>query len=114
MKGSRLQKEEEEEEEGMQCIMLSRNMSHTTNERSFELSPAEADLDLGCASVKTNFPPAEPPANYPANYPAKPSVATKSQYPAVTKHPVMAGGSAICQIFGQICPLIAQILLIFK
>ena len=66
------------------------------------------------SSVKTNFPPAEPPANYPANYPAKPSVATKSQYPAVTKHPVMAGGSAICQIFGQICPLIAQILLIFK
>ena len=39
MKGSRLEKKEEEEEEeeaeeGMQCIMLSRNMSHRTNECS--------------------------------------------------------------------------------
>ena len=72
------------------------------------------DVTYMVISVKTNFPPAEPPANYPANYPAKPSVATKSQYPAVTKHPVTARGSAICQIFGQIGQLIAQMLVILK
>ena len=69
---------------------------------------------LSLVSVKTNFSPAEPPANYPAKYPAKPSVATKSQYPAVTKHPVTARGSAVCQIFGQIGLLIAQIFVILK
>ena len=58
-------------------------------------------------SVKTNFPPAEPPANYPANYPAKPPVASKSQYPAGTKHPVWARGLAFCQIFGHFSKYLA-------
>ena len=52
-------------------------------------------------SVQTDFPPAEGPANYSANYPAKPLAAKKCKYPALTKHPVRAKGSANCQIFGQ-------------
>ena len=59
-------------------------------------------------SVKTNVPPAEPPANYPANNPAKPPVASKSQYPAGTKHPVRARGSAFCQIFGHLSKYLAN------
>ena len=64
-------------------------------------------------SVKTNVPPAGPPANYSAIYPAKPPVTKKSHYLAVTKPPVRARGSAIGHIFGQICPLIAPIVVIF-